>query len=359
MSYFFLALFGFISAYLIVSWSSNREPKANTKKQEKHTIKRMPKSILDEEKEREKDRKKVKLKNVNFIREKCLETLKGLGFTSFELNSNSIKSTGPDILFNILDDTFKAKIEHEVKIFSSVPHYINEMFEDQYDAYYEECKLIHEFKLVLDKPLLEKYFPKGYKDIPSFYFGSIYIDNNSIIFSHFSHHYDLKQQILNLNNSVNSVIDLISDFIPKVKKNIKWKIEFQDDIKLIKNLLIDFEDSCISHKYLTTDSSLHVYFEFEDKISNVDNHWILSDKTNQIFEMISSLNSSLHILGSDYKVSLNLKENKVLLDFVCNSDYTKIESGDKFYNRMLEHESELLTWEMQSQRYFYRRKMYY
>ena len=142
------------------------------------------------------------------------------------------------------------------------------------------------------------------KDCDNFSFGNIIFHENHIISIIEYYESSFEEKIKNIQETISLTIDKFNNSCEDFKNYSKTISEIESDFDLVKSTLIEIEDLSNSFNYSNNIDHFTFLFEFDDFIKenpkDVDFITMGNDSL-ELFKAISNFNSSLHLLGKDYK----------------------------------------------------------
>ena len=142
------------------------------------------------------------------------------------------------------------------------------------------------------------------KDCDNFLFGNIMFHENHIISISEYHESSFEEKIKNIQETISFTINTFNNSCEDFKNYSKAISEIDSDFDLVKSTLIEIEDLSNGFNYSNNIDHFTFLFEFDDFIKDnpKDMDFItMGNNSLELFKAISNFNSSLHLLGKDYK----------------------------------------------------------
>lgn len=225
---------------------------------------------------------------------------------------------------NIIGEDYKADVRVVCNLIHEHPFLYNNYTRSNYLQRHrarslenENCILID---IKLDRTIKDAIFAGG--DATG---GDILVNKNHILYINRFYDLSIEEKIKNIQETISSIIDEINNYTEDLENYSKTIEEIDNEFDLVKSSLIELEDISSNFTYSNNKEYFKFIFEFDDIIKN--NAIDMGDKSLELFKALSNFNSSLHLLGKNYKNYLKLTENNIEITL-----YHGIELDAKFRN---------------------------
>jgi len=214
--------------------------------------------------------------------------------------------------FNIIGEDYKA----DVKVIFNLLHnpHFGSLHMLRPPSHSIENYILIDIKL--DRVIKDVIFATG---------GNIIVNKNHILYIIQFYDLSIEEKIKNIQETISPIIDEINNYAEDLENYSKTIEEIDNEFDLVKSSLIELEDISSNFTYSNNKEYFKFIFEFDDIIKN--NTIDMDDKSLELFKALSNFNSSLHLLGKDYKNYFKLTENNIEITL-----YHGIELDAKFQN---------------------------
>jgi hypothetical protein len=214
--------------------------------------------------------------------------------------------------FNIIGEDYKA----DVKVIFNLLHnpHFGSLHMLRPPSHSIENYILIDIKL--DRVIKDVIFATG---------GNIIVNKNHILYIIQFYDLSIEEKIKNIQETIHSIIDEINNYAEDLENYSKTIEEIDNEFDLVKSYLIELEDISSNFTYSNNKEYFKFIFEFDDIIKN--NTIDMGDKSLELFKDLLNFNSSLHLLGKDYKNYFKLTENNIEITL-----YHGIELDAKFQN---------------------------
>jgi hypothetical protein len=221
---------------------------------------------------------------------------------------------------NIIGEDYKADVRVVCNLIHGHPFLYNNYTRSNYLQLHRSRALENEnyilIDIKLDRTIKDAIFATG---------GNIIVNKNHILYIIQFYDLSIEEKIKNIQETIHSIIDEINNYAEDLENYSKTIEEIDNEFDLVKSYLIELEDISSNFTYSNNKEYFKFIFEFDDIIKN--NTIDMGDKSLELFKDLSNFNSSLHLLGKDYKNYFKLTENNIEITL-----YHGIELDAKFQN---------------------------
>lgn len=231
---------------------------------------------------------------------------------------------------NIIGEDYKADVRIVCNLMHAHPLFYNNYTRSNYLQLNRARALENEnyilIDIKLDRTIKDAIFATGSDGfLKHGNSGDILINKNHILYINRFYDLSIEEKIKNIQETISSIIDEINNYAEDLENYSKTIEEIDNEFDLVKSSLIELEDISSNFTYSNYKEYFKFIFEFDDIIKN--NAIDMGDKSLELFKSLSNFNSSLHLLGKDYKNYFKLIENDIEITL-----YHGIELDVKFRN---------------------------